>query len=131
MARPAGPTLKTQIRTILTHAGDRIAALVERVPNGDGEAALRARVLSAVNSWVGGRAAKGPGRPRKAAASRRVKKPASRKQAAARKLQGRYMGSMRSLPKGDVAKVKAERDKNGVVAAIKMAEGMKRRQKAA
>jgi hypothetical protein len=77
----------------------------------------------------------GPVRPRQA----RALEPASAKPAAARraptatakllrarKLQGQYLGALRSLGQGDRAKVKALAKANGVPAALKLAASLKK-----
>ena len=45
----------------------------------------------------------------------------------ARVLQGRYMGSLRTLPRDQQAKVKALRVSTGIEAAIKLAQDFKRK----
>lgn len=50
----------------------------------------------------------------------------SRKQRAALKLQGKYMGTMRGLPAAKRAKVKKIRSEKGIMAAIRAAERMRR-----
>jgi hypothetical protein len=62
---------------------------------------------------------------RRAGASRRRRKPSAKAQAVWR-LQGRYMAAVRRLPKATRAKMKAIREKKGVLAAIAAANRMAR-----
>ncbi len=59
------------------------------------------------------------------AVAKKAKK-ASPKVARARKLQGQYLGALKSLTGADRAKVKAVAKADGVAAAVKMAAGMKK-----
>jgi hypothetical protein len=61
----------------------------------------------------------------KPAAAKNTKK-ATSKAARARKLQGQYMGALRSLKGADRAKVKAVAKQKGVATAVKLALRMKR-----
>ena len=61
----------------------------------------------------------------KPATPKKMKK-ATPKVARARKLQGQYLGALKSLKGADRAKVKAVAKDKGVVAAVKMAAGMKK-----
>jgi len=53
-------------------------------------------------------------------------KKATPKVARARKLQGQYLGALKSLKGADRAKVKAVAKEKGVVEAVKIAAGMKK-----
>ena len=78
---------------------------------------LRDRLASL--EMLGGRAPR-KGRPRPAA--RRKLSPKTR---ALRRLQGKYMGSVRSLTAAEKARVKAVREKKGIEAAIRVAASLK------
>jgi hypothetical protein len=64
------------------------------------------------------------GKPKPGAAKKAAK--ATPKVARARKLQGQYLGTLKSLKGADRAKVKAVAKEKGVAAAVKLAAGMKR-----
>jgi hypothetical protein len=68
---------------------------------------------------------KGIATPAKGANPTAVKKVLSPKAARARKLQGQYMGALKSLKGADRAKVKAVAKEKGVAEAVKLALGMK------
>jgi len=61
----------------------------------------------------------------KPAAAKKVKKPTP-KVKRARKLQGQYLGALKSLTGADRAKVKAVAKEKGVAVAVKIALGMKK-----
>lgn len=67
-----------------------------------------------------------PGRPPGAAKTARTRRRlVSGAQRRARVLQGRYMGSLRGLARGDQAKVKAARAKDGMDAALRLAASLR------
>jgi hypothetical protein len=96
------------------------------------EADVGRRIQGALSSALGGSGGaaaprRGPGRPPSSfsiALPRPVKK-VSRELAAARKLQGQYLGALRGLKPADHAKVKALAHEKGLEAAIKMARSIK------
>jgi hypothetical protein len=93
------------------------------------EASAIARVQAVFAGAFGIPAKRGPGRPPKSAAvapspARKMKK-ASPKVARARKLQGQYLGALKSLTGAARAKVKAVAKAKGVAVAVKLAKGMK------
>jgi hypothetical protein len=62
----------------------------------------------------------------KAAPARRKAPKASPKLARARKLQGQYLGALKSLTEADKAKVKAVAKDKGVADALKLAKSLKK-----
>jgi hypothetical protein len=66
-----------------------------------------------------------PSSAAKPAAAKKAKK-ATPKVARARKLQGQYLGALKSLKGTDRAKVKAVAKEKGVAEAVKLAAGMKK-----
>jgi len=71
------------------------------------------------------------GRIRRGAARRRVvrrlrRAPLSAKVRALRRLQGKYMGYVRRLKAGEKARVRSVREKQGMLAAIKLAQSLAR-----
>lgn len=134
MPRTASSSPRKEIRQLLGQFADKIAAVVERAapkPNG-GADDVRARILAALG--IG--AKRGPGRPKGAknstvkpvakAAKARPKRKQTAAQRRANKLQGQYMGTIRLLPAAAKSKVRAVRAEQGVEAAIKMAQTMKK-----
>ena len=115
-----------------------ITALLEKFAKGivaAAKAAVTARIEAALATAFGAPKKRGPGRPPKQAvapvASRKAagktkRKASSAKLARARKLQGRYLGALKSLTGADRAKVKAVAKEKGVAAAVAMAAGMKK-----
>jgi hypothetical protein len=91
---------------------------------------LQAAIAGAFGTPQKGR----PGRPAKQAvapvaapkaAAKKVRR-VTPKVIRARKIQGQYLGALRALSAADKAKVQAVAKEKGVVAAVKMAKGMKR-----
>lgn len=124
MPRTASPA-RRQIAQLLAEFADRIQKLVESHARPAWPDDVRERVLAALG--VG--AKRGPGRPKgltKAASPKKKRKPQSAAQRKANKLQGQYLGNIRLLSAAAKAKVKAVRVKDGVEAAIRMAQGMKK-----
>ena len=69
--------------------------------------------------------ASGGSRRRRGAASRRVRRARlSPKVRALRRLQGKYMGYVRRLKAGEKARVRSVREKQGMLAAIKLARSL-------
>lgn len=64
------------------------------------------------------------GKARRAAASRRRRAPLSPKVRALRRLQGKYMGYVRRLKPAEKARVRSLREKQGMGAAIKLAQSL-------
>jgi hypothetical protein len=94
-----------EIRTLR----ERLASL-EQLSSGDGRAPK-------------GRRARRRGRPR--AAAKRVRRaPLSPKVRALRRLQGKYMGYVRRLKPAEKARVRSVREKQGMEAAIKLAQSL-------
>jgi hypothetical protein len=116
------------------------------------EASMADRIQAALAGVFGAPPKRGPGRPAKRGVAHatvlpekrkpivtRVKnvsekrkpivtrvKVVSEKVARARKLQGQYMGALKSLKGADRAKVRAVAKEKGVAEAVKMAAGMKK-----
>ncbi len=67
-----------------------------------------------------------PASSSKPAAVKKTKKAATPKVARARKLQGQYLGALKTLKGADRAKVKAAAKEKGVAEAVKLAAGMKK-----
>src|SRR5689334_22581856 len=110
---------RAQIRNLLSDYTDRIVALTMEAPAAaDSHSNMRARILRALDALGGKR---GPGRPPGSGTSKPAAKAAPKRRAIAMtparakalKLQGAYMGALRGLNAGDVAKVKAARAKGG------------------
>lgn len=94
-------------------------AQVEKVLRGQKEIAkLRARLASLEKAVRGAMPGRGRRPGRKA---RRILSPKTR---ALRRLQGKYMGYVRSLKPAEKARVKALREKHGMQAAIKLAASL-------
>jgi hypothetical protein len=117
-----------------------ITALVEEFAKGivaAAKAAITARIEAALATAFGAPKQRKPGRaPRQAvagvapvagkkAAGKKAKK-VTPKVARARKLQGQYLGALRSLSAADRDKVRAVAKEKGVAEAVKMAAGMKK-----
>jgi len=100
------------------------------------EASVADRIQAAIAGAFGARPARGMGRPTKAVAgvARVAAKPSAVKRtkkmtpklARARKLQGQYMGALKSLKGAERARVKAVAKDKGVAEAVKLAQGMKK-----
>ena len=111
----SGRVREGHVRTALKGRDEEIRTLRERL------AALEQ--LSA----AGGRAPRGRRRraARAAKPARRARRaPLSPKVRALRRLQGKYMGYVRRLKAGEKAKVRAVREKQGMDAAIKLAQSL-------
>lgn len=104
------------------------------------EAAAAARAQAAVAAAFGAPTKRGPGRPKMlavSAAKPRQARPAPRRKAPkataklirARKLQGQYLGALKSLGATDKAKVKAVAREKGVPEALKLAASLKAKKK--
>ena len=116
------------------HAAHALHVLISdgRIAAKDVTSALRRResmireLRGKLAALEGGEVTKIAGAGRKVA--RKVERRAKRKMSAARraalKLHGKYIGTVRTLPKAAKAKVKAIREKSGVHAAIKAARKM-------
>ena len=116
------PNTDANILALVQAFARQIAAAVE--------AAAVARVQAALAGAFGTPAKHRPGRPPKSAAvaappARNRKKKASPKVVRARKLQGQYLGALKSLAGADRAKVKAVAKAKGVPAAVKLAASLK------
>jgi hypothetical protein len=87
-----------------------------------------AEVQKNIVAFAGGLANFDGGKPRKPGLTANLKKPAKKLQPqtpiliAARKLQGRYLGSLKKLDGKKREQVKAEVKKTGVVGAVKLAD---------
>jgi hypothetical protein len=103
------------------------------------EASMVDRIQAALAGALGVPPKRGPGRPamkavagvapvaaRSAGKKARPKQAATPKVARARKLQGQYLGALKSLKGADRAKVKAAAKEKGVAEAVKLAAGMKK-----
>ncbi len=116
------PNLVPSISALVEDLTRRIIAITE---SGVAERA-RAALVAALQGSPG----RGPARGKQAHAS--VAKPARRapkataKLARARKLQGQYLGALRSLGQADRAKVRALAKTKGVAAAVKLAVSLKK-----
>jgi hypothetical protein len=98
------------------------------------EASAVARVQAVLAGAFGTPVKRKPGRPPKqptavatAAPPAKKRKRASPKQARARKLQGQYLGALKSLTGADRAKVKAVAKSKGVAAAVRLALTLKKK----
>jgi len=100
------------------------------------EAAAAARAQAAVAAAFGTPTKRGPGRPKRLVASAAMPTPArpapqrkapkaTAKLIRARKLQGQYLGALKSLGATDKAKVKAVAKEKGVPEALKLAASLK------
>jgi hypothetical protein len=87
------------------------------------------RSLAAIGRTLGrlGAALEAAARAPRGAAAPRRKLSLSPKRMAQLKVQGQYIGHMRMLPKAQQARVKAMREKRGMVAAIRYAQSLKKR----
>jgi hypothetical protein len=117
-----------------------ITALVEEFAKGivaAAKATVTARIDAALATAFGAPKKRKPGRPPKQAvagvapvagkkAARKKAKKVTPKVARARKLQGQYLGALRSLSAADRDKVRAVAKEKGVAEAVKMAAGMKK-----
>lgn len=117
-----------------------ITALVEEFAKGivaAAKAAVTARIEAALATAFGAPKKRKPGRPPKQAvagvapvagkkAARKKAKNVTPKVARARKLQGQYLGALRSLSTPDRDKVRVVAKEKGVAEAVKMAAGMKK-----
>jgi hypothetical protein len=98
------------------------------------EASMADRIQAAFAGVFGAPQKRGPGRPPKqavagvasAAVSQKKTRTATPNAIRARKLQGQYLGALKSLKGADRAKVKAVAKEKGVAAAVKVAKGMKK-----
>ena len=95
------------------------------------EASALARVQAVLAGAFGIPASRGPGRPPKSAAvaapPAKKRKRASPKVVRARKLQGQYLGALKSLTGADRAKVKAVAKTKSVAQAVKLALTLKKK----
>ena len=98
------------------------------------EASAVARIQAALSTAFGIPARRKPGRPpRQVAAVAAAAPPAKKRKKAspelirARKLQGQYLGALKSLNVSDKAKVKAVAKDKGVAVAVKLAASLKRK----
>ena len=95
------------------------------------QAAAEERLRAAMGASFGAPAKRGRGRPSRQAAAASPSAVGKRrmtvtpKVAQARKLQGRYLGALRSLNQANRAKVKATAKVKGVAAALKLALSLK------
>jgi hypothetical protein len=95
------------------------------------EASMAERIQATIAGAFGSPVKRGPGRPPKLAAARAkltAAKKASPKVTRARKLQGQYLGALKSLTGANRAKVKAVAKEKGVAAAVKLALALKKPQ---
>jgi hypothetical protein len=93
---------------------------VQKVLRGRLEEIQRLRLRLASLEALVGRAAAAPSAGRKV-----VRRRLSAKTRALRRLQGKYMGHMRTLKAAEKARVKAVREKRGIEAAIKLAASLR------
>jgi hypothetical protein len=119
------PNSNTDISAIVQNFVAQITAAVE--------ASAVARVQAALAGALGTSVKRGPGRPPKSAAAparptvaKKMKK-ASPKVVRARKLQGQYLGALKSLTGADRAKVKAVAKTKSVAQAVKLALTLKKK----
>lgn len=110
------------IKQLITNFATELEARVEKLSNDKTKAAL-ATAFKGV-AGLDGIFESGNGKGRVKFASR-AHKLASAKTIASRKIQGQYMGALRSLTSGEKKKVKAERMKNGHRSAIALAKKLK------
>lgn len=106
------------IRGITTRFIDQIAAAID--------SNVRARITAAfgrVFSGVSGKSLRSSSKAAGQRPERRSLSPAARR---ARKLQGQYIGALRSLTGRDRDKVKAIAKTDGVAAAVRMARGIRK-----
>jgi hypothetical protein len=99
------------------------------------ESAAAQRIQAALADAFGVPQKRGPGRPAKQAASvaivaeravtEKKTRTATPKAIRARKLQGQYMGALKSLKGAERAKVKAMAKEKGVAEAVKLAKSMR------
>jgi hypothetical protein len=106
-----------ELETLVQEFVARLVAVIEA----DVAQRIQGVVESAFGSSSGGRVAK------VTAAGQPGRRPAvvSRELAAARKLQGQYLGALRGLKPADHARVKAIAHEKGLPAAIKLAHSLK------
>ncbi len=97
------------------------------------EASVSQRLQAAIAGAFGAPQKRGPGRPPKQAlapvtaiSAEKKTRTATPKAIRARKLQGQYMGALKSLKGANRAKVKAVAKEKGVAEAVKLALGMKK-----
>lgn len=133
MARTPSSSTRQQIKKLLSNYTDRIVSIINRdaVPS-DQSADLKARIIAALGKAGLFPGKRGPGRPpgpknakkvtRRVAAAKRKRRPQTPAQQKANQLQGKYMGTIRLLSAAAKARIKALRKKDGVVAAIKLAQ---------
>ena len=111
----SGRLREGHVRTALKNREEEIRALRERLAS-----------LEQLSAAAGGAPR---GRRRRAARAARVARrvrraPLSARVRALRRLQGKYMGYVRRLKAGEKAKVRAVREKQGMGAAIKLAQSL-------
>jgi hypothetical protein len=112
------PELEALVRTFVS----RLVAAVEA----DVARRIQAVVAAALGSSGGTGPSRPVGRPPFVGASAGRPRRVSRELAAARKLQGQYLGALRGLKPADHARVKALAHEKGLPAAIKLAHSLKR-----
>jgi hypothetical protein len=115
------PSLVPSISALVEDLTRRIIAITE---SGVAERA-RAVLAAALDGSPGRGPARGKRAPAPAKPARRVPK-ATAKLARARKLQGQYLGALRSLGQAERAKVRALAKAKGVAAAVKLAVSLKK-----
>jgi hypothetical protein len=117
------PSLVPSISALVENLTRQIIAITEST--------VAERARAALVAALDGSPGRGPGRGKSALApagtkpARRAPK-ATAKLARARKLQGQYLGALRSLGQADRAKVKALAKAKGVAAAVKLAVSLKK-----
>ena len=117
------PSLVPSISALVEDLTRRIIAITE--------SGVAERARAALAAALDGSPRRGPARgkqvhaPAPAKPARRVPK-ATAKLARARKLQGQYLGALRSLGQADRAKVRALAKAKGVAAAVKLAASLKK-----
>jgi len=117
------PTSDPNITVIVETFAIQITAAVEAAMADRLQAAI-AGAFGAPPEYRADRKATPAGTAKPAAAKKAAK--ATPKVARARKLQGQYLGALKSLKGADRAKVKAIAKDKGVAAAVKLAAGMKK-----
>jgi hypothetical protein len=114
-----------QPKSIAAALEPRVRAFVAEIAN-----LVQSQIRDVLLAQLGGRTAAAPAKPRRAAAApraARAARPVSAKQRRALVLQGRYLGSIRTLSPADREKVKALREKAGIEKAIALAKELQKK----
>lgn len=105
--------MSTNIQSLVSEFASQIEAVVQQ--------SVEERVREVLDGAFGGAGKRG----RKAGVAGRVSKPASAKVQRSRKLQGQYLGALKSLKGAERARVKATAKNDGVAAAVALAKKLK------